>query len=216
MYVGWDNQEHEDLEMENMLRDVAEERRERLRGPQSLDDIYAYALIVFDLDGVLVKPIVGDKRTGHFRAHAHDWKLLPGHYDAIRALHEQVQIAIATNQGSAAFNIMHPNDIKRAVDDAAYLLGIYLVYICFDHPKGTNPKWAHETYMRKPGPGMLQRAMFDANTEPERTLFVGDREEDAQAAHNAGCAFMRADQFFALLTGASPAVAAVPAEDYPF
>lgn len=182
----------------------------------TIEYILSYELVCFDLDGTLSTPIVGDKRTGHFRAHAHDWHLLPGRYDAIRALRDQhIQLAICTNQGSAAFNIMHPNDIKRAIDDAAYLLGIYLTYVCFDHPKGKNEKWAHESNMRKPNPGMLYRAMEDAHTEPGRTLFVGDREEDAEAAHNAGCDFMKADQFFALLAGVSPAAAAAPQEDYP-
>lgn len=179
-------------------------------------DIYAYDLVCLDRDGVLATPIVGDKKTGHFPAHAHDWKLLPGRYEAIRELHEHVQLAICTNQGGVAHYIAHANDVKRAVDDLGYFLGIYLTYVCFDHPKGRNPKWAHESNMRKPNPGMLLRAMEDAHTEPGRTLFVGDREEDAGAAHNAGCDFMKADQFFALLAGASPAAAAGPQEDYPF
>lgn len=193
------------------MRNAIEQALNVSRTGPTIYDIMAYDLIIFDMDGTLTRHIIGDKRTGHFRAHAHDWKLLPGRYDAIHMLREEhKQIAIATNQGSAAYNIMHPNDIKRAIDDAAYFLGIYLVYICFDHPNGKNEKWAHESNMRKPAPGMLYRAMEDAHTEPGRTLFVGDREEDALAARAAGCNFWKADEFFALL-------ALPPAkEDYPF
>jgi len=58
-----------------------------------------------------------------------------------------------------------------------------------------DPRWSPE--WRKPNPGMLLQAMADAGARPERTLFVGDREEDREAAAAAGCAFAWAAEFFA-------------------
>jgi D-glycero-D-manno-heptose 1,7-bisphosphate phosphatase len=64
-----------------------------------------------------------------------------------------------------------------------------------DGEKGLeNPRW--QTDWRKPLPGMLVEAMKDAGVAPEETLFVGDREEDRQAASAAGCAFRWAKDFF--------------------
>jgi phosphoglycolate phosphatase-like HAD superfamily hydrolase len=38
--------------------------------------------------------------------------------------------------------------------------------------------------------------MQDFEVSPEETLFVGDRNEDLEAARNAGCGFIWAWQFF--------------------
>jgi HAD superfamily hydrolase (TIGR01662 family) len=56
------------------------------------------------------------------------------------------------------------------------------------------PGWSME--WRKPQPGMLLQAIQDAGAHPERTLFVGDSEEDRRAAQGAGCAFAWAKDFF--------------------
>jgi len=50
-----------------------------------------------------------------------------------------------------------------------------------------DPDW------RKPAPGMLLAA---ARQEPEKALFVGDRESDEEAARQAGISFEWAEDFF--------------------
>lgn len=42
---------------------------------------------------------------------------------------------------------------------------------------------------RKPMPGMLLNIMKHFDVAPEKTVFIGDREKDRQAAMNAGCDF---------------------------
>jgi len=49
---------------------------------------------------------------------------------------------------------------------------------------------------RKPEPGMLTFARNLVGTEATETLYVGDLPDDEQAAKNAGCDFMWADEFF--------------------
>jgi histidinol-phosphate phosphatase family protein len=156
-----------------------------------------FDLIIFDLDGTLVEPRIGAPGKPHFRAHAHDWQLKDGILPVLRECRRrQIELAIATNQGGVAFSIVQPLDITRAVNDAAYLLGIYFVYICMDHPDSRRQKWAYNNLSRKPAPGMLLYAMRDAHVENCRTLMVGDLDTDEQAAENAGCAYMRASDFF--------------------
>ncbi len=57
-----------------------------------------------------------------------------------------------------------------------------------------DPRWS--TDWRKPGPGMLLRAMEDARVTARQTLYVGDRPDDQKAARAAGCAFAWAKDFF--------------------
>lgn len=49
---------------------------------------------------------------------------------------------------------------------------------------------------RKPAPGMLLQAMADAGVMPSATLFVGNGEEDRQAAAAAGCDFILGKDLF--------------------
>jgi len=57
-----------------------------------------------------------------------------------------------------------------------------------------DPRWSQG--WRKPAPGMLLQAMRDAGVGPKQTLFVGDSQDDQDAARAAGCAFAAADTFF--------------------
>ncbi|MBA3824564.1 MAG: HAD-IIIA family hydrolase [Ktedonobacterales bacterium] len=176
-------------------------------------------LIIFDLNGTLVDPRIGAKNKPQFRAHAHDWRIKDGVFEPLRYLRaNHVQLAIATNQGGVAFGITEPLDMQHAIMDAAYALGIYIVHFCFDHPDGSKPRWRHESEYRKPAPGMLFRAMTDAHAIPERTLMVGDRDEDREAALHAECQFMTATDFFTALHKQMTQVpqSTVPEEDFPF
>lgn len=49
---------------------------------------------------------------------------------------------------------------------------------------------------RKPEPGMLLAAMKFADAIPERMLFVGNDDNDKEAARRAGCAYQDEEEFF--------------------
>ncbi len=90
--------------------------------------------------------------------------------------------------------------MRSAVEAAAYAVKIWTVYSSFTHPKATIAAYRHESADRKPGPGMLLHAMSKFHVTAARTLMVGDRDEDRQAAARARCDFEDATKFFAQFT----------------
>lgn len=152
-------------------------------------------LIIFDVDGTLVET----KSKETFRKGADDWRLLPGREEKLKELKGRgVRLAIASNQGGVAFGHMEQEHIMIELHKTAKELGIPPggVYICYNHPKASIERYRTEDHRRKPGPGMLIEAMRDFESEADETLFVGDREEDREAAKAAGVAFMWAKDFF--------------------
>ncbi len=80
-------------------------------------------------------------------------------------------------------------------------------YISFAYQSKKSGKWGATPpeskhtdrwfkHWRKPNCGMLQAAMLDCVITPSRTLMVGDRPEDEEAAKNARVDFTWADDFF--------------------
>jgi D-glycero-D-manno-heptose 1,7-bisphosphate phosphatase len=153
-------------------------------------------LIIFDADGTLV----ATKSGSTFRQTSDDWQWLPGRLEKLAELKAKgVRLAVATNQGGVAFGYMKQEAILRELSRMIKEAGIPAggLYICYTHPKATIEQYSDENdTRRKPGPGMLFDAMRDFDSEPEETLFVGDRPEDEEAAAAAGCDFIWAKDFF--------------------
>lgn len=61
---------------------------------------------------------------------------------------------------------------------------------------GLNVLISYESKWRKPQPGMLDYAIRYYKQTPQTTIFVGDLDDDKQAADAAGCSFMWAHEFF--------------------
>lgn len=154
-----------------------------------------YSLIILDADGTLTT----SKSGATFRKSPDDWCWLPGRREKLHNLKQGgMKLAIATNQGGVAFGYFSQSDILHEMMIVAEEGGIPIggVYICYSHPKGTIEQYRAEDHRRKPEAGMLIEAMRDFDVSPQETLFVGDREEDEQAARRAGVAFVWAHQFF--------------------
>jgi len=60
------------------------------------------------------------------------------------------------------------------------------VYFCPHHPKKAKAPYLKECDCRKPKPGMLLSAIERHGLDPERSIMVGDKPSDMQAAENAG------------------------------
>lgn len=173
------------------------------------------ALIIFDVDGTLVKP--------------HTLELLPGVMDFFNLIcqancPERPKTAIATNQGGAGMRYWmerngfgSPEKYPTEESAAGRIRGLVSilgggsdlpVYASFRYrssrgvwspvppERAGDPRWSKA--WRKPEPGMLLQAMEDAGVGPEQTLFAGDSDEDRAAAGAAGCAFIEAGEFFSL------------------
>lgn len=122
----------------------------------------------------------------------------------------EADIVARINQVVSAIN--EPFVSKPLKDSLAFgFAASFMVYICYryESSKGkwspfpkeairegnvVDPKWIR--FNRKPDPGMLLAAMDDVKVLPVNTLMVGDRPEDEEAAKNANCDFMWADEFF--------------------
>lgn len=154
-----------------------------------------YDLVLFDVDGTLTETR-GGKR---FRERPDDWRLLPNRVETIAVLHQVgMPVALVTNQGGAAYGYFTVEDMRRELDVLTLVLGLSSedVYVCFTHPEGTVAALRCVDSRRKPGTGMLVEAMDDHAVEPSRTLMVGDRSEDKDAADAAGVHFQWARDFF--------------------
>ncbi len=150
-------------------------------------------LIIFDLDGTLVTPTSG----GEFRKTADDWAYLPNVVNKCRTLREKgIRLAVATNQGGVAFGYYTEDAIHAEVEKAVQGIGAMTGRLCPEHPKGTIEKYARSSLDRKPMPGMLWSILGELAVLPKDALYVGDRDEDRQAASRANVAFEHAVDFF--------------------
>ena len=59
---------------------------------------------------------------------------------------------------------------------------------CPFHPNGVVAQYCQDSDLRKPGPGMLRKLMADWPVDVGRSLMIGDRDSDLQAANAAGIA----------------------------
>jgi histidinol phosphatase-like enzyme len=57
---------------------------------------------------------------------------------------------------------------------------------CPFHPKGVVAKYCQDSEFRKPGPGMLKKLMADWPVDAARSMLIGDRQTDLEAAAAAG------------------------------
>ena len=159
-------------------------------------------LLIFDADGTLCE-----------RCNEKSVQLLSGVLQW-RSDNPDQLVAIATNQGGPACHDAgwktsphYPtlNSVMWYYGSLSYKMQsrLYICYLyigkdgeCYLPHSFTINDDGCNTEDRKPRPGMLIKAMYDARSSPDETLMVGDRPEDEQAAMAAGCDFEDADAFF--------------------
>ena len=66
-------------------------------------------------------------------------------------------------------------------------------YYCPYHPDGSIAEWAIQHEDRKPGPGMILRAMREWPVDRARSVLIGDKQSDMDAARAAGVQGIRVD-----------------------
>lgn len=145
------------------------------------------AAAFLDRDGVI------NVDLGHVHK-IEDFEVLPLAAEGMRVLTDAgYALVVVTNQAGIA---------KDLYDEATYSLltrymcellasqGIMLagVYHCPHHPEGRIPSLSIECGCRKPAPGMLLRATAELGLDLDRSVMVGDKISDTQAARLAGVA----------------------------
>lgn len=155
-------------------------------------------LYLFDLDDTLISGYMSNVNKDY-----HTWRVLPGRFEKLRDLQARGDaIAIVTNQGGVAFGFVSEQDAWIKIYAAAFDCGLppdtIRTYACFHDVRGKPPyNDPKQAARRKPGGAMIREAIAD---NPEQAalgvLYVGDREEDQQAAQDAGVPFQWSHLFF--------------------
>ncbi len=139
--------------------------------------------VFFDRDGVILKTIIRNgKITPPYSKKEFDEKsgFLPGIKEAIEAVKKLGYLAIlATNQPDIKYGNINQEDFDYIQDKVARL-PFDDIFICFHHPN-------ENCNCRKPKPGMLIDAEKKWNIDLSQSFFIGDTENDTEAAKNAGC-----------------------------
>jgi D-glycero-D-manno-heptose 1,7-bisphosphate phosphatase len=144
------------------------------------------AAVIFDRDGVLNVDhgYVGDESRL-------EW--MPGALRAVARLNgEGVLVVVATNQSGVARGLFDEAAVTRLhgvmqAQLAAEGGHIDAFYVCPFHAEARVAAYRHADHPdRKPNPGMIARAMSDWSLDPARTLLVGDKQSDLEAARRAG------------------------------
>ncbi len=125
-------------------------------------------------------------------ARVEDFEWIEGAIDCIRAFNARGwYVFIVTNQSGIARNYYSLGDMHTLHDWMLGQLGeagaqIDRVYFCPYHEAGENPEFRKPSQDRKPGPGMLLRAMADFDVDAAQSFMIGDKATDLGAAEAAG------------------------------
>jgi D,D-heptose 1,7-bisphosphate phosphatase len=119
-----------------------------------------------------------------------DW--IPGAIAAVRSLNDLgYRVVVVTNQAGVA----HGHYEEEAVHllhawmrDALAAHGAYIdaFYHCPYHPDGKVERFRLAHIDRKPGPGMILRALAEFEIDKDNSFLIGDKQSDIAAAEAAG------------------------------
>jgi D-glycero-D-manno-heptose 1,7-bisphosphate phosphatase len=121
-----------------------------------------------------------------------DLELLDGAADAVRALNDAGVLAVlASNQSGVARGLMTEDDLARVHRRLEELLrerGARLdgAYYCPYYAGGSVPRYTRDDPCRKPGTGMLERAVRELAIGLASSWLVGDSLTDIETADRAG------------------------------
>ncbi|OYX46309.1 MAG: D,D-heptose 1,7-bisphosphate phosphatase [Alphaproteobacteria bacterium 32-64-14] len=141
--------------------------------------------LFLDRDGV-----INVDRNYIYRVADFDW--IDGAQDVIRRFNAMGWwVFIVTNQSGIARGLYTEEQMQTLHDWMTAELDksgarIDRIYHCPFHEDGTIARYRKDSFDRKPKPGMLIRAMTDFPVIKERSLMIGDKQADMEAAKAAG------------------------------
>jgi D-glycero-D-manno-heptose 1,7-bisphosphate phosphatase len=141
--------------------------------------------VFLDRDGTLIEEI-------GYLDRADQVQLFPWSVDAIRALNRaQLRVVMVTNQSGVARGYFTEHVVKTVHAHIANLLQVGGVridayYYCPHHPDGTIREYAQSCACRKPGAGLVERAVRELGVDPGRSFAIGDRWLDIGLARAVG------------------------------
>ena len=126
-----------------------------------------------------------------------DVKLLPGVDLALRSLiHSDYKIIVVTNQSGVARGMLTEERLQEIHEELRRQLALKKlhldgIYACPYHPDGTVERYARESELRKPSPGMLLKAAEDLDVDLNVSWMVGNSPRDVAAGKRARCKTIR-------------------------
>lgn len=123
-----------------------------------------------------------------------DFEWIDGAADAIAAFNARGWwVFVVTNQSGVAYGYYGEAEMAKLHDWMTAELAkrgarIDRIYHCPYHIDGKVERYRRDSFDRKPKPGMLMQAMTDYPVIRERSLLIGDKESDLEAARAAGVA----------------------------
>lgn len=121
-----------------------------------------------------------------------DLHLIPRSAAAIRRANDLgLKVIVVTNQSGVARGLLTEAElleVHRALADrlAAENARVDGIYYCPHHPTEGIDGYRRECDCRKPGTGMIDRAVREFRVDPARSFVIGDRTADVGMARNAG------------------------------
>ena len=118
--------------------------------------------------------------------------LIPGAASAIRQLNEAgFKVILVTNQSGVARGLFPESLVHEAHARLAQMLeeeGARLdgVYYCPHHPKAGNLPYTMACDCRKPGTGLVDRAVKELDINVSHSFMVGDKWSDVELGQRAG------------------------------
>lgn len=143
------------------------------------------AAVFFDRDGVLNEDLGHVGSIDRFR-----W--IEGARDAVRHCNDAGRLVfVVTNQAGVAHGYYSEADVDRLhryMQDALGEVGAHVddFRYCPYHPDGMVEGYRRVSNHRKPGPGMLKDLIAEWRVDTERSVMIGDKPTDMQAAAAAG------------------------------
>jgi len=121
-----------------------------------------------------------------------DLRLIPRSAEAIKMANGMgLRVLIVTNQSGVARGLLTEQqleDIHRTLIGKLGAEGAVVdrIYYCPHHPGEGPERYRVACDCRKPGTGMIRRAVEDFGIDPTGSYVIGDRTVDVEMARNAG------------------------------
>lgn len=141
--------------------------------------------VFLDRDGTLNREVAYLHRT-------EDLVWIPGAVEAVRRLNRAgLLVFVVTNQSGVARGYFGEKEVRhlhRHMQAELEASGARVDGFYFSpyHPEGSVPAYRRASACRKPGTGMLERAVREWSLDPDRCFMVGDKNSDVEAGRALG------------------------------
>lgn len=135
--------------------------------------------VFLDRDGVLCK-------EKSYVTSLEELEIFPYARQCMEVLHQKGFLTIClTNQSAVARGMLAEEELQRMNQYLVAEIGLDALYYCPHHLEGMG-KYRQRCSCRKPGIGMVERAMQEFEIDMSASYMVGDRAADILCGQNAG------------------------------